>query len=618
MFRPLALTAIALALSLTLAPSRAEAQEFYVFGDSLSDPGNLYRLTGNLLPASPPYFEGRYSNGPVWTEQFPAVAGISGSLANNYAVAGAKSGSASPNDVSNQIGGYLTSHAGKADSNGLYVVFSGANDYSGGLSTAPSAEALIAQVVGLTSQNVQSLAAAGARQFLVPNLPNLGDTPLGKASGAGATLNTVTAAHNAALQGEMARLEKALGVTITLVDTNALLVDIMAHPTAYGVTNTANPCLGAPGAPTGACPTDAAANASVFWDGQHPTQTIHTAFAQLAKGTLQTEAEATRGIAAAGYLSQTLIRSALSRLSVPAADAPVQTADSGAATSDAGTMVSPDGKTAVGLAIGGVFGSEDGDASLAGFDYSGWQAGLSADHRIDETFSIGAGVGYGRADADLDNDLGDVEASSWLVNLHAAARSGRVFGLAAIGASIDNYGDIDRATGNALLPTASGDSDGHSLFLSAMGGVDVPLSGEWTLTPQAGIDWVHSRIDGYTETGAGPLNLTVDDQTLNSVRGKALLRLAGEFADGESLFRPYIDLGVDHEFSGDTGDINARLASGATLNGNSSSGDDTRLLVGFGVDMKVDDALFAGLAYDGKLGSDSRNHAVTARVKWTF
>ncbi len=38
------------------------------FGDSLSDNGNLFRIADGMLPKSPPYFQGRFSNGFVWSE----------------------------------------------------------------------------------------------------------------------------------------------------------------------------------------------------------------------------------------------------------------------------------------------------------------------------------------------------------------------------------------------------------------------------------------------------------------------------------------------------------------------------------------------------------------------
>ena len=42
--------------------------QIIVFGDSVTDSGNVWELTDRKEPASPPYFEGRFSNGPVWVE----------------------------------------------------------------------------------------------------------------------------------------------------------------------------------------------------------------------------------------------------------------------------------------------------------------------------------------------------------------------------------------------------------------------------------------------------------------------------------------------------------------------------------------------------------------------
>ncbi len=40
----------------------APLHNIVVFGDSLSDNGNLYEIMKHQLPQSPPYFEGRFSN----------------------------------------------------------------------------------------------------------------------------------------------------------------------------------------------------------------------------------------------------------------------------------------------------------------------------------------------------------------------------------------------------------------------------------------------------------------------------------------------------------------------------------------------------------------------------
>ena len=38
-------------------------KNIYVFGDSLSDNGSLFAASGGMAPPSPPYFNGRFSNG---------------------------------------------------------------------------------------------------------------------------------------------------------------------------------------------------------------------------------------------------------------------------------------------------------------------------------------------------------------------------------------------------------------------------------------------------------------------------------------------------------------------------------------------------------------------------
>src|SRR5690242_15979940 len=71
-------------------------KELLVFGDSLSDVGNFYIFNGKTDPKAP-YFEGRFSNGPLWIELFaeemgfpPVKPSLAGGL--NYAYGGARTG----------------------------------------------------------------------------------------------------------------------------------------------------------------------------------------------------------------------------------------------------------------------------------------------------------------------------------------------------------------------------------------------------------------------------------------------------------------------------------------------------------------------------------------------
>jgi phospholipase/lecithinase/hemolysin len=54
-------------LALSSPSQAATFSQLYVFGDSLSDPGNVFNLSGSTQPPAP-YFNGRLSNGLVWSE----------------------------------------------------------------------------------------------------------------------------------------------------------------------------------------------------------------------------------------------------------------------------------------------------------------------------------------------------------------------------------------------------------------------------------------------------------------------------------------------------------------------------------------------------------------------
>ena len=79
--------------ALMAGTASAQARPFthlFVFGDSLSDSGNISALTGGLIPASPPYFNGRFSNGPIWVEHLAPALGFAFDSATDFALGGGR------------------------------------------------------------------------------------------------------------------------------------------------------------------------------------------------------------------------------------------------------------------------------------------------------------------------------------------------------------------------------------------------------------------------------------------------------------------------------------------------------------------------------------------------
>ncbi len=251
-----------LLLVLSLLAAAARAAEVDVFGDSLSDVGNVYAASGGTYPASP-YFNGRFSNGPLWVEDVAAAQGATLAPSflggTDYAVGGAKTG-AGLTDLLTQVDSYRNARTGSAAN--LYVVLAGGNDYLSGTPDVPT-------TVGNVRTAIERLYDAGGRRFLVPNLPLLGNVPknVGTANQAGA--NALAAAHNLALRNAVALLRASKpGIAITELDTAALFESARANPGAYGLTN-----VSAAAYANGAVAPGVAGY--LFWDDIHPTRNGH-------------------------------------------------------------------------------------------------------------------------------------------------------------------------------------------------------------------------------------------------------------------------------------------------------------------------------------------------------
>jgi phospholipase/lecithinase/hemolysin len=255
-----------------------------VFGDSLSDTGNFFALTGGVR-SPPPYFEGRFCNGPIWVEYLADDLGMSFNTEDNYAVGGALTGSDNFNDgflglqypgVQDEITTFLQKNSGHADPDALYVVSAGANDFFAVLTGGGDPAALIANGVANTAQAIQRLAMAGAQHIAVPNIPDIGVTPEAQSSGAAAAITQLCSTYDQFLTGGLQSLEAA-GVRTIQIDAFTVLQEMAGEPEDFGFTNVGDPLLGVLIAGGNANP-----NEYLFWDTAHPTTRAHEVLARAA------------------------------------------------------------------------------------------------------------------------------------------------------------------------------------------------------------------------------------------------------------------------------------------------------------------------------------------------
>ena len=313
-----AVAGAAIALGMGSLPAKAATLGYdamYVFGDSLSDTGNVFTATQGQFPP-PPYSNGRFSNGPNWVDdlaqdlgikptpvaqvQFnnaPAPQGI------NYAFGGATTGTANvlnttlglPENGTGLPG--LTQEVGSfaqtfpvADPQALYIVWAGGNDYLPTNSKSFTPFQTPTQTVANLSAAVQLLASRGARNIAVGNLPDQGKVPLVNRTGAESTaLTTLTRAHNTLLSTTLSGLSQSLpGVSLTSLDFSTGFNNIIDDPSKFGFTNVTDSCLVQP---TATSPGSLCSNPDqyLFWDSFHPTAAGSRVIADAALSTLQSK-----------------------------------------------------------------------------------------------------------------------------------------------------------------------------------------------------------------------------------------------------------------------------------------------------------------------------------------
>ncbi|MGD0630766.1 MAG: SGNH/GDSL hydrolase family protein [Terracidiphilus sp.] len=277
-----------------------------VFGDSLSDTGNVADLTeakyGVRIPGPyADYTDGRFTDGAdtlppaedyfgVWIEQlaatFPSKPVVKASLdgGTDYAYGFAFTGggtsvfafgpsdelSVTINNIGQQITDYLATHP-KINDKTLFVVWGGAND----LLNATSEDAVIDAGINQTL-NIQRLIDAGATQFIVPNLPPLGLVP--RLNGSPTTSVPATAAaklYNEVLGGGVALLRDfnfRKHLNLSQLDVFALFNKIVAAPSKYSLLNVTASSQGVAVDP----------DTYLFWDDLHPTTHGHSILAKTA------------------------------------------------------------------------------------------------------------------------------------------------------------------------------------------------------------------------------------------------------------------------------------------------------------------------------------------------
>ena len=241
----------------------------YVFGDSMSDTGHLFAAKG-IYP--PPYYQGRYSNGPMWAEYLTETLLLKTyDPQTNFAWAAAttgnvnRAGSDFPG-LQNQIEEYLQATPNGADPQALYIVWSGTVDLLTSGEAKP--EETVTTAVTNIGKALDKLRHHGVQHLMVPNVFDMGKLPRGLVSKDPQALTALSTLFNQALN------------TLLQADQNVIQINLFSFleelKKAPNFVNTTEACLEPVSFAACATPHD-----YLFWDDIHPSTLVHQWIAAL-------------------------------------------------------------------------------------------------------------------------------------------------------------------------------------------------------------------------------------------------------------------------------------------------------------------------------------------------
>jgi outer membrane lipase/esterase len=538
---------LAAALAIAVLPTAVQAadQPFtktVFFGDSLTDGGyfrpvlvQLVGPNGALLgqfTTNPGLVWAQYvadfygSNAqPAWTGNSTATPTLA--TGNNWAVGGARVGVDAVGglgytpSLATQYARYLSS-GNTVDPGALYTVWGGANDMFAVQANPSQATTIINGAVTSQIGLIGALKAAGAQYILVPTLPDLGLTPDSRAGGAAAMAQgtALASTYNSALFGGLA----SSNLRVIPLDTFHFLQEVVANPSAFGITNvTGKACLTQP-APAGSSslfcsPLSTVSGTYLFADGVHPSAAAHKALGDFAISVI----EGPRQIALLPHSEAVTGRARVLELDSAIAGIPKEDGMRWWAN------VRGDQQR-----YGAPF-HYDGFGPAASFGV-GWSSG---------DLVYGAFAGYGRQDQDFGRRMGEFQQTDAGVGGFVGWRGDGAWANAQVGWTKVSY-DVDRVVylGPAMR-VHSGSPDGDNLSIGASAGWNFQ-HGALSHGPVVSVLSQNISVDGYGETEPTlSTSLAYPQQDFDSLIGS--VGWQASFAINDHV-KPYARLSWDREF----------------------------------------------------------------------
>ncbi len=257
-----------------------------------------------------------------------------------------------------------------------------------------------------------------------------------------------------------------------------------------------------------------------------------------------------------------------------------------------------------------------------GFSANSTGFAFGFDHEFSENKNAGISLSYAKSDVKTADDSKRNFINSYQLNIFSGQKFGDYFLDYVAGFAWHKY-DSNRSI-TALKSNATAAYNGQTYAAKIKSGVIKNLPFELKIIPEFSLNFLHSKIGGYSERGADSLNLKVGGVAANFLEARigtsfGWIGKIPEMHEFKKLVA-LVKISYGYNIINDRPQTLSSFASqdAVTLNSKISQMDSGSLKVGFEVDaFHIDDINFA-LEYSLEKRSSSQSHFILAKVRQEF
>jgi outer membrane autotransporter protein len=266
-----------------------------------------------------------------------------------------------------------------------------------------------------------------------------------------------------------------------------------------------------------------------------------------------------------------------------------------------------------------ILGSQNSTDQQTGFNFNiaGFTAG--ADYRVRDDLLVGLATGYSHTSADFRGSGGNLETNTWPISVYAAYLPESFYAFGSLGYALNLFNQEREISFPGLSRQPQGSPTGHQFNLYGEAGYDLKVK-RFVVTPVASLSYSRLWIDGFTESGAGALDLKVSSQNAESLQTGVGAKIAVPLHRGPTVVVPQFYATYQHEFADNSRGLDARLSQGgSTFTYQTVEPQRDFAVLGANVTIITKKNFTLQLNYNAEVGRGNYTaHYMSAGLRWEF